>query len=302
MTQEYYSNGKLLLSGEYAILDGAIGWAVPTKFGQHLTITENTAHQMTWQSINDKGAIWFECVFTLNDFSVITTTNTELATTLRQILSQTRVLRPNFLTTSKGCNVQTKLSFPRQWGLGTSSTLINNIALWAGVDPYLLLAKTFGGSGYDIACAQNNHAILFRLENGSPTITPARTQVPFADSLYFVYLNHKKNSREAISAYRKLAIDKKQLTENISHLTQAMLNASTLSSFEEALNEHEQTLSNTLKVDTIKNKHFSDYSGSVKSLGGWGGDFVLATARENPTSYFKSKGYNTILPYKKMVL
>ena len=32
MIKNYYSNGKLLLSGEYAILDGAEGWAIPTKF------------------------------------------------------------------------------------------------------------------------------------------------------------------------------------------------------------------------------------------------------------------------------
>ena len=33
-----YSNGKLLISGEYVILDGALSLAVPTLFGQYLEI------------------------------------------------------------------------------------------------------------------------------------------------------------------------------------------------------------------------------------------------------------------------
>ncbi|MEQ3661167.1 MAG: GHMP kinase, partial [Flavobacterium sp.] len=38
MKQTYYSNGKLLLTGEYVVLDGAKALAVPTKFGQSLSI------------------------------------------------------------------------------------------------------------------------------------------------------------------------------------------------------------------------------------------------------------------------
>jgi hypothetical protein len=47
---------------------------------------------------------------------------------------------------------------------------------------------------------------------------------------------------------------------------------------------------------------FSDFDGAVKSLGAWGGDFVLAISNEDPTTYFKSKGYETIIAYKDMIL
>ena len=43
----------------------------------------------------------------------------------------------------------------------------------------------------------------------------------------------------------------------------------------------------------------------VKSLGAWGGDFVLAASAMDSaaiTAYFKSKGLNTIIPYEQMVL
>jgi hypothetical protein len=46
---------------------------------------------------------------------------------------------------------------------------------------------------------------------------------------------------------------------------------------------------------------FSDFNGSIKSLGAWGGDFVLVASEENPMSYFKSKGFHTILSYTDLV-
>ena len=32
---------------------------------------------------------------------------------------------------------------------------------------------------------------------------------------------------------------------------------------------------------------FNDFKGAIKSLGAWGGDFILATAKQDPTAYFK---------------
>jgi hypothetical protein len=47
---------------------------------------------------------------------------------------------------------------------------------------------------------------------------------------------------------------------------------------------------------------FPDYSRAIKSLGAWGGDFVLATGNFNEMDYFKQKGFHTIISYHKMVL
>jgi hypothetical protein len=38
MQKTFYSNGKLLITGEYLILDGAKGLALPTKMGQNLSV------------------------------------------------------------------------------------------------------------------------------------------------------------------------------------------------------------------------------------------------------------------------
>ena len=55
---EVYSNGKVLLTGEYVILDGALSLAAPTKFGQHLKLQENLSNLINWKSKNFDGNIW----------------------------------------------------------------------------------------------------------------------------------------------------------------------------------------------------------------------------------------------------
>ncbi|HCO83183.1 MAG TPA: GHMP kinase, partial [Arenibacter sp.] len=96
-------------------------------------------------------------------------------------------LNPSFLSTSQGYEITTALNFPREWGLGSSSTLINNIAQWAQIDAYVLLWNAFSGSGYDIACAQNNSPIIYQLKNSRPIVHSASFNPTFKSDLYFVY-------------------------------------------------------------------------------------------------------------------
>ena len=124
----------------------------------------------------------------------------------------------------------------------------------------------------------------------------------FKDQLYFIYLNQKKSSRDAISAYQKLNLDKNDLILKVNDITSSILKCTQLSKFEELLTEHEETLSKILGIKTIKETHFADYAKTIKSLGAWGGDFILATGDFEDMSYFKEKGYITILPYSEMIL
>jgi mevalonate kinase len=50
MKQTFYSNGKLLITGEYLVLDGAKAFALPTKFGQSLIIEEGSNKAIQWIS------------------------------------------------------------------------------------------------------------------------------------------------------------------------------------------------------------------------------------------------------------
>ena len=304
--QHFSANGKLLLTGEYFVLDGAVALAVPTHPGQMMEVwSEEPAETFFyWQSFDSDKTCWFEGRFSKKDFSSSKNTDPEIARRLTEILTNIQHLNPNFLT--KKINevsiVKTKLSFPREWGLGTSSTLIAMIAKWSEVDPYELLAKTFGGSGYDLACANANQALLYQLPG--PVVESVSFSPVFSDHIYFVYLNQKQNSREGIQRYRKIQKTLSKEIAEISSLTNEMLNAKTLVEFEEIINTHEKLVSRTLKIECAKDLYFSDFSGKIKSLGAWGGDFVMVTSdrpKKWVANYFSKKGMNVFKTYKDLI-
>jgi len=302
MKKTFYSNGKLLISGEYLVLDGANAFALPTKFGQDLVVEEGSEQTIEWKSYDYDNHLWFEDVILFSE--IINKTNPEsetVKTTLINILHEAYLLNPDFINLAQGYKVSTHLTFPRKWGLGTSSTLINNVAQWAKINAFTLLNNSFGGSGYDIACAQNDTPIIYQVENNF--VEPVIFNPDFKENIYFVYLNRKQNSKAAINAYYNNRNE--HLAENITKnnkLTEAIINAKTISEFVRAVEKHEIHLSNILETRTIKEIAFPDFNGVIKSLGAWGGDFVMVACKESPKDYFVSKGYETILTYNEMIL
>ena len=301
--KEYFSNGKLLISGEYVVLDGAISLAVPTKYGQSLTVENINEAKIIWRSLDEKGLVWFEKEFELVNHTIQNSSETdETSIRLIEILKAAKALNPEFLRDGIGYKVTTKLDFPKNWGLGTSSTLINNMANWAKVNAYQLLEKTFGGSGYDIACAKNNSAITYQLKSKAIDVIPLSFNPIFMKNLYFIHLNKKQNSRDGIKHYREHKGDLLVSINEINSITEQMIHVETLTAFEVLIEKHESIIAEITKQVPVKDRLFSDFKGAVKSLGAWGGDFVLATAKQDPTAYFKAKGYNTVLAYQDMVL
>ena len=304
MKKTFYSNGKLLITGEYLVLDGAKAFALPTKMGQNLIIEEGNNKEIIWKSYDADGSIWFEDTLLFSDISKEINPETEsVKGTLTTILHKAFKLNPDFILNSNGYRITTELGFPKSWGLGTSSTLINNIAQWLQIDAFTLLKNSFGGSGYDIACAQNDTPIIYHLEHGNPIVEKVIFNPEFTQNLYFVYLNKKQSSKTAIAAYN---INKKNnLARTIALndlITSEVLNAATVQSFATALQKHEVQMSIILETQTIKESVFPDFNGVIKSLGAWGGDFVMAITENNPTAYFTSKGYKTIVPYNEMIV
>lgn len=304
MKKEFYSNGKLLITGEYLVLDGAKAFALPTKFGQNLIVEKGKNQEIKWISFDTDGSVWFESIFSFLDvLDKRTTKNATVRNTLIGILHEAFALNPDFINQSEGYLIQTELTFPRNWGLGTSSTLINNIAQWLQIDAFVLLKNSFGGSGYDIACAQNNSPVLYHLDNGKPVVEKVTFEPKFIENLHFVYLDKKQNSKASIASYYKhknknLEVD----IATINKITSAVLSASTFYEFALSLEEHENKMSTILEMQPAKELLFPDFEGVIKSLGAWGGDFVLAISKENPKNYFENKGYATIIPYKEMIL
>ncbi len=296
----FHANGKLLLTGEYLVLDGAVALALPVRLGQKMNVQNVNVDGLYWKSYNKDGAVWFEASYTLSKLEIIKTSNQEIAFRLKDILQQANRQNADFLRDKSGLKVATHLEFPRDWGLGTSSTLIDMIAKWAGIDAFELLEQTMGGSGYDIACAGTEQPILYHREKNKPVFETVTFNPPFLNHLYFVYLGKKQNSREGIARYREQVEDKAGLIEKISALTQQFLAAQKLSKLDAIIEKHESIISNMLNLKTAKSLYFSDYWGAVKSLGAWGGDFVLVTSEqseEKTKAYFKDRGFDVCLKY-----
>ena len=294
----YYSHGKLLISSEYAVLDGAKALALPTKFGQSFEVKPIESPEIRWKSFDHNGKLWFETTLQLPTFKTPTTNDT--AKRLSECIYAISKLNPSVFKTHTGFEMHSHLEFLQNWGLGSSSTLINNLAQWAKVDAYMLLATTFGGSGYDIACAQHPYPITFQKTLKSPKIEKAVFNPSFKDQLFFVHQNQKRNSRKAIAAYEALKKGEKLDFSELNAITNALSQNSTLEAFESLIIQHENLISELIQHPPLKTTHFTDYNGAIKSLGAWGGDFFLATGTEQ--QYFKDKGYNTIIPFKEMVL
>lgn len=298
---EFYSNGKLFILGEYYVLEGAKVFALPTKFGQYLNVFPLKTKTLSWKSYDADGSVWYNDEISVSDIlSNNQSTDDKVRNTLIDILHQAHLINPSILE-NNGFLVETKLTFPRNWGLGTSSTLINNIAQWFQIDAFKLLQKSFGGSGFDIACAQNNTPVTYQVVNNTPVVEQVRFNPSFKDQIYFVYLNKKRDSKDAIANFRKKQKNLSEEIKQVTQMTDELLQIQDLKIFIDFFKTYEQNLGEILETPTIQEQLFADFDGLVKSLGGWGGDFVMVASENNPTEYFKTKGYETIISYNNII-
>ena len=300
--KKYRSNGKLFLIGEYIVIDGAKALALPTKFGQCLFVEETSEENIIeWSAFRHDDSLWFETSFNLNSLEIISTTNDKLSQSLQNILLQAKLLNPNFFKTLKGYKCKTKLEYPQEWGLGSSSTLLDLISQWIQIDPFKLNSLTFNTSGYDIACAHHNQPILF---SNQPQIVVEELALNwnFKDQLYFVYLNQKQDTQAVVGNHYKNKPKDFKLINDLSQLVLDVTQVNNLADLEIILDEYQLKLGEFMQIKNPKELYFSDYKGSVKSLGAWGGDFVLVTYREGMKDYFNKKGYNLIIPFDDMIL
>ena len=315
--QNFSANGKLLITAEYFVIDGAKALAIPVKFGQGLQINENKIiPELVWRSYDDEKKIWFNTTFDAETFRILQTSDYEVAETLSKILKEAQKLRQisdlkksesdirnPFVFSHK--LIETHLSFPRLWGLGTSSTLIYLIAQLFEVNPFLLSNATLGGSGYDIACAGAESAIIYQISaiGSAPFVTPIVWQPAFSEQIFFIYSGKKQNSREGIAHYRATAQKNKTLIDTATQLTESFLSATALSDFDKLINEHEKLVQSATHLQRAKDVYFPDYWGEIKSLGAWGGDFILATSQrtiQETKEFFKQKGCNTFFSFTEI--
>ena len=308
----YQAHGKLLLTGEYLVLKGALALALPLKLGQSLQISlaDTDTHRLHWVAQQPDKA-WFSVVFDTDTLQPVTTDDPAKAEKLASILKAIRQLKPRAFY-GGDLRIRTHLDFDPEWGLGSSSTLIANLARWAEVDPYELLKLTFGGSGYDIACTTADQPIYYQVKNKvpepveGPTIRPIDFNPHFADHLFFIYLGQKQNSSKEVKAFLEKAdpVDLQKDIEAVSEISRAVPTCESLDEFGMLMQCHERIIARCIGQEPVQ-KRFPDFEGVLKSLGAWGGDFIMAATEwpeKQVREYFNGKGLEVIFGYKELVL
>lgn len=294
--KKIHSNGKLLITGEYLVLDGAISLALPCNYGQSLRFTSHKKNILNWISLDVNKEIWFEASFEANTFKVQKTSDDNIVKWVQKILKSSSELSRS-KKKLKGTIIN-ELEFPSNWGLGSSSTLLNNISNLYEIDPYDLHFSTTNGSGYDIACASYNTSLTYQIINNKPIVNPVDWNPDYKNEIIFIYLNNKQKSNLEIKRYNKLKKNL-DLVNQISNITKKIIKSKSITEFEKLIDQHELIISELIQTKTVKEKYFSDYNGSIKSLGAWGGDFILAT--RNNKNYFLEKGFNTVFTFSELI-
>ena len=301
-----FSHGKLLITSEYLVIDGAQALALPTKKGQWLyaqTISENQIH---WISKNHIGDIWFEGYFDQLSLEFLKGNDATIGNKLSEILKAATLIDTQKTLQKTGWKVETHLDFPNNWGLGSSSTLLCNLAKWLNIDAYQIHFAVSKGSGYDIACGMESKALQYEVHQEKPLVKIIDFNPEFKSNIYFLHLNQKQISDKEVARYSDLKkeLQLEEIISQFNEITSTVIGAQNLEAFETLMNMHETLLSNILQQETIKEQLFQMYQGGiVKSLGAWGGDFVMVTARnESDLDYFKNKGFDTILKYEEMII
>jgi hypothetical protein len=269
-----------------------------------MTIKNARGSDLIWEALDKHGEVWFDAQISLYDFSPIKTSDESIANRLKKILRAAARDNSEFLSTWSGFKVETQLAFPREWGLGSSSTLLANVAEWAEVNAFHLYFDLYNGSGYDIACALADDAIQYRLGEDQLHFEEIDFKPAFRNKLFFVYRGNKQDSETSLKIHGNKFKKNSTVIERISEISKEVCAGPSFSRFCELIDEHESIIGSVLDLTPVKTERFPDFRGSLKSLGAWGGDFMLAATDQESgyvLEYFAAKGLDTVVPYDKMI-
>ena len=295
--------GKLFITGEYAVLRGALALVVPVHYTQSLVVVPGEEGFLHWTTTWDE-TNFLSATFRLSDFSTVSCSDSLRAATLTKLFTSVRRLNPNFIT-GGGFRVRSLMGANPQWGFGSSAQLTVNVARWAGVDALELHRLVSSGSGADVACSLTARPIHYSIALQKPRYTEVSFSPPFADQLLLVYTNRKQDSATSVKNFllKRHVVD--SVRDLFSQITLEVTQTTDIGTFAGLMTEHERLLQSVLKQPTMQETQFQGFQGVVKSLGAWGGDFVLAipaTGVEEATSWFIDRGYSTLLPFHETMM
>jgi len=292
--------GKILLSGEYLVLDAATALGLVSRYGQSLSVeTDAMAKPGTlhWTALDMNGKPWMEAVlvwedgrWTLAADSAEVPENQRLRQGLQaawDLASEKQTVQSSPTTSSNhdpaltlaqtGLRVTTSLEFPRRWGLGSSSTLVALLAEWWGIDARKLYAMVQNGSGYDLEIALSGRSMLYNRE--PVQIQPLDFRVPPGSLLRLVDPGSKQISSAEVSRYRQLSLQTRaEAVPRISQISEALAQGPTIQEMLGLFRDHDYILEGVLGQPCLHTLEGHGFPGRLKSLGAWGGDLFLAAS------------------------
>jgi hypothetical protein len=280
--RSFFSHGKILLIGEYAVMAGIEALALPVADGQWMNVWEIPAKgvsKLIWQSKEPDGEVWFECRIDTDIMHVSETTDEEISKTLVKLLREIQVHHPA-LFEHRTLRVENECEFNRNYGLGTSSTLVSNLSKWSGVDAFTLQKLAFGGSGYDVAVGQLGKPLVYWIENEKPCWGPWLLSPELTAGWFLAFPNKKQNSRDSLADVNdKLNAMKSDtmVLQQLNAVVNAVKHPRSLPLLEAMLEMWQALLSQRLDLprawDTLELEPLQ--GGLCKWLGAWGGDVIL---------------------------
>jgi mevalonate kinase len=298
---DLHANGKLLISGEYLVLAGARALALPVRFGQTIHVEQLKEPFLFWESFC-QGKKWFSANFSMPSFEPENTSDNGISAKLKDILQNACKLNPDFLINNSGYKVAIDADYPLHWGLGSSSTLIYLVAAWMGVDPFILFHTVSAGSGYDIACAGSDQLLFYRLNGKNTEIVAASAGSALRKHSFFAYLGKKQDSQTEVKKFLTETSYTQENIQRISELSSLICNAENAADLVNYIKEHEAIMSTILNKPSVADT-FTDFPGTAKSLGAWGGDFAMFVSAENPETIkqlLHKKGFTNIFSYSEI--
>jgi mevalonate kinase len=302
MNGEYQrkAHGKFLLTGEYLVLKGAEALALPLSLGQRMLAVPHEGNVIYWEGFAPEGK-WFETALHADTLKVLTGIDSGQSERLAEVMREIRKQNPEFWRQG-GRWVRTDLEFDPAFGMGSSSTFLSLLCDAAGVDPFPVLQATFGGSGYDLACAFAHGPLLYTLEKNEPSTRTVTLSPAITRHLLFVYSGNKMISSGEVKKFGSIPVPD-ALIQRVTEITRAAAASENLQEFADLMREHEQLLGEMLTLPTLQTR-FPDLEGTVKSMGAWGGDFFLAVAEdtEKAAEYFRGKGFRPVYSYRDIAI
>ncbi len=282
--KSYFAPGKVMLTGEYLVLNGFDSFALPTHFGQSMQVWDfNTPGAqndfLLFVAKDFEGHTWLQCRIELPTIKILEFDESQSI----EVDRIQKILQKADLSAWKigqSYRIETTLQFNKLHGLGSSSTLISLMAQFLKLDPLELQFEIFGGSGYDVAVAVAQKPIVYWLSATDSNWDFWSLNPELTENWEVVFLGKKMDSRKSIHSIQdklnEIAEDE-FYTAQFDHILQLTKQAKDISSLEASLEMYQKLLSDSTELETpYQTLNITPINkGLCKWLGAWGGDMML---------------------------